>query len=80
LSLPDAEHRIWQRILEDDSFVPSNHVAYRLLLAKLRAQVSSKPEPVVKLEAARRIRDFLKHNQRAMRQEVGVLLKQVAAV
>ncbi|WP_075185031.1 hypothetical protein [Teredinibacter haidensis] len=79
-SLPDVEHRVWQRILEDDAFVPSEHIAYKLLLARLRAQVIKQPEPVIKLEAARRIREFLNYNQKAMRQEVGVLLKQVAIV
>lgn len=80
VALPDVEHKVWQKILEDDTFVPSNHVAYKLLLAKLRAQVMTKPEPVIKLEAARRIRDFLRQNQRSMRNEVGVLLKQIAVV
>ncbi|SMF53115.1 hypothetical protein SAMN02745866_03386 [Alteromonadaceae bacterium Bs31] len=80
LSLPDPEHKVWQRILEDDTFVPSNHIAYKLLLAKLRAQVMKKPDPVIKLEAAQRIRDFLSQNRRSMREEMGVLLKQIAAV
>jgi len=80
LSLPDPEHKVWQRILEDDKFVPSDHIAYKLLLAKLRAQISKENDPVIKLEAAQRIRDFLKQNQRSMRQEVGALLKQLAAV
>ncbi len=80
LSLPDPEHKVWQRILEDDEFVPSNHIAYKLLLAKLRAQVSKKPDPVIKLEAAERIRDFLSQNQRSMREEMGVLFRQLAAV
>lgn len=80
LALPDPEHRVWQQILEDENFVPSNHIAYKLLLAKLRAQVTKKPDPVVKLEAARRIREFLKQNQKSMRQELSYLLKQSAAV
>lgn len=80
VALPDVEHKVWQKILEDDTFVPSNHVAYKLLLAKLRAQVTTRPDPVIKMEAARRIRDFLRQNQRTMRNEVGVLLKQIAAV
>jgi len=79
-SLPDAEHKIWQQILDDDNFVPSNHIAYKLLLAKLRAQVTKMPDPVIKLEAARRIREFLSQNQKAMRQELNVLLKQTAVV
>ncbi|GAB2188628.1 hypothetical protein MAH1_02340 [Sessilibacter sp. MAH1] len=80
LSLPEAEHQVWQKILENENFIPSEHMAYRLLLAKLRAQVMTKPDPVIKLQAARRIRDFLGQNQKTMRQEVGVLMKQAAAV
>lgn len=80
IDLPEAEHRVWQQILNDDNFVPSNHIAYKLLLAKLRAQVTTKPDPVVKLEAARRIREFLSQNQKTMRQELNLLLKQTAAV
>ncbi|WP_236074713.1 hypothetical protein [Teredinibacter purpureus] len=44
VALPSEQHEVWQKILEDEGFVPSNHVAYRLLLAKLRAQVSRQPE------------------------------------
>ncbi|TVZ37718.1 hypothetical protein P886_2062 [Alteromonadaceae bacterium 2753L.S.0a.02] len=80
VQLPDADHSIWQQILNDDNFVPSNHIAYKLLLAKLRAQVTTKPDPVVKLEAARRIREFLAQNHKSMRQELSLLLRQSAAV
>jgi len=80
VSLPDVEHIVWQKILEEENYVPSNHVAYKLLLAKLRAQVSTKPDPVIKLEAAHRIRDFLRQNQKAMRNEVGFLMQRVATV
>ncbi len=78
--LPQVEHNIWQRILEDESFMPSDHMAYRLLLAKLRAEVSTKPDPVIKLQAARRIRDFIGQNKKTMRHEVGALMQQIAAV
>ncbi len=78
--LPEVDHKVWQKIIEDENFIPSEHMAYRLLLAKLRAQVMTKPDPVIKLQAARRIRDFLGQNRKSMRQEVGVLMKQMAAV
>ena len=80
LDLPQVEHGVWQKILEDESFIPSDHMAYRLLLAKLRAEVSTKPDPSIKLQAARRIRDFIGQNQKTMRIEVGALMQQVAAV
>ncbi|WP_019603890.1 hypothetical protein [Teredinibacter turnerae] len=80
VELPDPEHAVWQQILNDDTLVPSSHIAYKLLLAKLRAQVTTKPDPVVKLEAARRIREFLSQNQKSMREELNLLLKQTAAV
>jgi predicted transcriptional regulator len=80
LSLPEVDHKVWQKIIENENFIPSEHMAYRLLLAKLRAQVMTKPDPVIKLQAARRIRDFLGQNRKSMRQEVGVLMKQLAVV
>lgn len=80
MSLPGPEHSVWQRILQDDSFIPSNHVAYKLLLAKLRAQVARENDPTIKRDAALRIREFIRQNQKSMRQELVLLQKQSAAV
>lgn len=77
--LPNPDDNIWQKILVDDNFVPSDHVAYKLLLAKLRTQITTEQDPVIKLEAARRIRDFIKQNQKSMRKELSLLLKQSKA-
>ena len=74
--LPDPDHVIWQKILDDKDFVSSDHIAYKLLLAKLRSQVSLSKDPVVKLEAARRIRKFLHENQKSMRNELNTILLQ----
>ncbi len=81
VSLPDPTHAIWQKILADDSFIPSEHMAYKLLLAKLRSQVNAARDPVVKIEAARRIRGFLQQNQKSMRKELDrILMQQSKAV
>lgn len=74
LTLPDEHSAVWQRILKDDTFIPSSHIAYKLLLANLRSQLLMNPDPVVELNAARRVRDFIKHNQRFMQQELRMVL------
>jgi hypothetical protein len=74
-SLPDEQHKIWRRILKEDGFMPSGHVAYKLLLANLRSQIMMNPDPVIELNAVRRIRDFLSHNQKTMQQELRMVLK-----
>lgn len=73
-SLPDERSEIWKRILKDDSFIPSSHIAYKLLLSNLRSQILMNPDPVVELNAVRRVRDFIKHNQRFMQQELRMVL------
>ena len=73
-TLPDEKHQIWQRILKDDTFIPSSHIAYKLLLANLRSQLLMNPDPVVELSAARRVRDFMKQNQRFMESEYRMVL------
>ncbi len=73
-SLPDERSDIWKRILKDDTFIPSSHIAYKLLLSNLRPQLLMNPDPVVELNAARRVRDFIKHNQRFMQQELRMVL------
>ncbi len=74
LTLPDENSGVWQRILKDDSFIPSSYIAYKLLLANLRSQLLMNPDPVVELNAARRIREFIKHNQRFMQQELRLVM------
>ena len=73
-ALPDERSEIWKRILKDDSFIPSAHIAYKLLLSNLRSQILMNPDPVVELNAVRRVRDFIKHNQRFMQQELRMVL------
>ena len=73
-TLPDEKHQIWQRILKDDAFIPSAHIAYKLLLANLRSQLLMNPDPVVEINAARRVRDFMKQNQRFMENEYRMVL------
>jgi hypothetical protein len=74
-SLPDEQHKVWRRILKEDGFMPTAHVAYKLLLANLRSQVLMNPDPVIELNAVRRIRDFLNHNQKTMQSEFRMVLK-----
>ncbi|WP_039913464.1 hypothetical protein [Cellvibrio mixtus] len=74
ISLPDERNDIWKRILKDDTFIPSSHIAYKLLLSNLRSQILMNPDPVVELNAVRRVRDFIKHNQRFMQQELRLVL------
>lgn len=73
-SLPDERSEIWKRILKDDTFIPSSHIAYKLLLSNLRSQMLMNSDPVVELNAVRRVRDFIKHNQRFMQQELRMVL------
>lgn len=73
-ALPDERSDIWKRILKDDAFIPSSHIAYKLLLSNLRSQLLMNPDPVVELNAVRRVRDFIKHNQRFMQQELRMVL------
>lgn len=77
--LPEPDHAIWQQILQDDSFIPSNHIAYKLLLARLRAQVRTASGPAARIDAARRIREFIKQNHKSMKQELVYLFKQANA-
>lgn len=74
-TLPDENHEVWRKILRDDTFIPSSYVAYKMLLANLRSQLLMNPEPVVEINAARKVRDFIKQNQRFMQQEFSLLLK-----
>lgn len=78
ISLPNPDHDVWQRILANDEMVPSNHVAYKLLLSRLRSQVKQSADPVVRIEAAKRIRSFLHQNQRTMRRELNAIVKESA--
>lgn len=73
-TLPNEQHDIWKRILKDDSFIPSSYMAYKLLLSNLRSQLLMNPDPVVELNAARKIREFIQHNQRFMQQELRMVL------
>lgn len=73
-SLPDERSEIWKRILKDDNFIPSSHIAYKLLLSNLRSQILMNPDPVVELNAVKRVRDFIKHNQRFMQHELRMVL------
>ncbi len=74
VSLPDERSDVWKRILKDDTFIPSAHIAYKLLLSNLRSQILMNPDPVVELNAVRRVRDFMKHNQRFMQQELRMVI------
>ena len=79
--LPDPQHSIWQNILKDDAFIPSNHMAYKLLLSKLRSTLlMNSTEPGIQLTAAKRVRDFYAQNQRTMQQELKMVLKQSNAI
>lgn len=79
VNLPGSDHSIWQKVLENDDFAPSEHVAYNLLLARLRMQLSSQLNPVIKVDAAKYIREFIQKNQKVMRKEFNFLLSQSKA-
>lgn len=79
ITLPNPEHVIWQKILHNHDFLPSENMAYKLLLSKLKAQIALHSDPVVKLEAATKVRDFLRQNQKTMQKELSVLVKHAAA-
>lgn len=80
LALPNSDHVIWQKILLNHDFLPSENMAYKLLLSKLKSQISLDSDPVVKLEAANKVRDFLRQNQKTMQKELSVLVKQTATL
>lgn len=73
-NLPNEQHDVWRRILKDDGFIPSSYIAYKLLLSNLRSQILMNPDPTVELNAVRRVRDFIKHNERFMQHEVRQVL------
>ncbi len=75
-TLPNPEHGVWKKILDNDNFLESDHMAYKLLLARLRSQLSSKVNPVIQLDAAKHIRDFMTKNQKVMHKELNFLLMQ----
>jgi len=79
LSLPNSDHVIWQKILENHDFIKSDNVAYRLLLSKLNEQLAKSKNPNLKMEAAKKVRAFLTQNEKSMRKEVNVVVKQSAA-
>lgn len=74
-TLPSEQHEIWKRILKDDAFIPSTYMAYKLLLANLRSQMLMNPDPVVELNAARKVREFINHNQRFMQDELRMVMR-----
>ena len=78
--LPKEEHEVWRKILHDKDLVSSNHMAYQLLLSKLRAQIQLHQDPVVELNAARSIRNFLKQNQHSMRKELSQVFEIGSAI
>jgi hypothetical protein len=78
-ALPAAEHQIWQKILNDDTYIPTDHMAYRLLIARLRAQISSSPSPIAKLKAAEQIRIFMGQNRQAMQSQLDTIIQQAAS-
>ena len=80
VALPDASHGIWRKILRQDDFIPSEHIAYKLLLSRLRSKLLQSDDPVIELEAARSVRSFIEQNQRTMHKELSILLQQGAAV
>ncbi len=75
-ALPDPSHAVWQKILNDNQFLQSDHMAYKLLLSKLRIQIVKNNNPVHSIEAAKHIRRFISQNQKNMRKELTVILKQ----
>lgn len=80
LALPNSDHAVWQKLLSNDDFLSSDNMAYKLLLAKLKAQISQGGDPVIKIEAANKVREFLKQNQKTMKKELNALVKQSAAM
>lgn len=78
-TLPDSSHEIWRRILKDDSFIPSSHMAYKLLLSKLRSSMLMNPDPQIELGAAKRVRQFIAQNQRSMQQELKQVIRSSGA-
>ena len=59
----------------DSDELTSDHVAFNLLMARLRLQLYSQVNPLAKEEAAQRIHDFIDQNQRLMRKEYNILLE-----
>jgi hypothetical protein len=74
-TLPGEQHEVWRRILKDENFIPSSHMAYKLFLSNLRSQVKMNPDPVMELDAARKLRQFIAHNQRSLQQELRMVLR-----
>lgn len=76
--LPTPDNAIWQNILSNNDYLPSDNMAYKLLLTKLKAQIAKNANPVVRIEAAKKVRDFLAQNQKSMQKELNALVKRTA--
>ncbi|PCJ99625.1 MAG: hypothetical protein COA42_24070 [Alteromonadaceae bacterium] len=76
--LPSPDHHIWQNILDNENLIPSKHLAYKLLLSKLRSTLGGNQSPQEKDAAARKVHGFVSKNHASMRQELQVLMSQVA--
>ena len=73
--LPSADSDVWQKLLDEDDLLPTNHMAYKLLLSRLRSTVSETGDPAVRMQAARKIRDFMGQNHRALKRELGLIME-----
>ncbi|GLS25054.1 hypothetical protein [Marinibactrum halimedae] len=78
LSLPDADHGIWSRILREEGFLPGNQMAYKLLLSQLRTRVFSSNDLNTERSAAQKLRSFFLQNQRLMHDELRFVLERAS--
>ena len=78
--LPGPEHGVWRNILESNNFIPTDNMAFKLLLAQLRVQQSHDRSQEYQIEAAQKIRKFMTLNQQALRSELGQLFHKCRAM
>ena len=78
-ALPGPEHRVWRNMLRSENYIPSQNMAFNLLLRQLRMQQNSDHSESSMMEAAQKIRQFMTLNQRVMRDELGRLLEKCSS-
>lgn len=69
-SLPQSDHVIWQRLLENQASLPTDKMNYLLLLSKLRSTLLSSEDETVRSNAMQQLHDFFVQNQSLMTNEI----------
>ncbi len=70
VALPKEDHVIWQRLLENEASLPTEKMAYLLLLSRLRSTFVRSTDATEKDKAIRQLREFFVQNQSMFAPEI----------